>query len=337
MPDGEYEAESFMDDDGIGDKAIPIKVRVIVAGDQMTIDLTDVSPQVAGYFNSGETAGRSAAQVAFKCLTTPTLYPINDGSFRALTIILPPGRVISALKPSAMRWWMTIPMTVVDTIFKAMVQCVPELTIAGHHADLCTVTLFGHNSRTGRFFTRSAGAAGGGFGAKHNGDGMSATICQNDGDTHNGPIEAMEAKVPLLIERYALRPDSGGAGQYRGGLGVEKCVRALAPITINTHTERTRCAPWGLLGGHDALPNGMRIERSGGAVERPANGKIDSVRLNEGDAIVIHTGGGGGFGDPAARRREAIRRDVTCGYVSRAAAVRDYGISESFFEEGESR
>ena len=103
MPDGEYEAESFMDDDGIGDKAIPIKVRVIVAGDQMTIDLTDVSPQVAGYFNSGETAGRSAAQVAFKCLTTPTLYPINDGSFRALTIILPPGRVISALKPSAMQ------------------------------------------------------------------------------------------------------------------------------------------------------------------------------------------------------------------------------------------
>ncbi len=335
MPDGVYEAESFMDDDGIGTEPIPIKVRVTIDGENMTIDLSEVGAQVLGYYNCGETAGRSAAQVAFKCLTTPTLYPINDGSFRPLTIVLPPGRVISAQKPSAMRWWMTIPMTVVDTIFKAMAQCVPELTIAGHHADLCTAMVFGLNPRTGRFFTRSAGAAGGGFGATFRGDGMSATICQNDGDTHNGPVESVESKIPLLIERYALRADSGGPGRHRGGLGVEKRVRAMAPINVNTHTERTRCAPWGLLGGGEALPNRMCVERADGRIEQPPNGKLDAVRLNTGDTIVVRTGGGGGFGDPAQRSPEALRRDVACGYVSPAAALRDYGATMASLEEGE--
>ena len=329
MPDGVYEAESFMDDDGVGTTPIPIKVRVTIAGEQMTIDLTDVGAQVPGYFNSGDTAGRSAAQVAFKCLTTPTLYPINDGSFTPLEIVLPPGRVISAVKPSAMRMWMTIPMTVVDTVFRAMAQCVPERTIAGHHADLCSATFYGLNPRTGRFFTRGAGVTGGGFGAKHDEDGMSGTVCQNDGDTHNSPVEATESKIPLLIERYALRPDSGGAGRYRGGLGVERRIRVLSPLTVNTNAERTLCAPWGLLGGRAALPNQMQVQRAGGMIEDPKkHGKFDSIRLEPGDAMIVRTGGGGGFGDPALRDPTAVRRDVACGYVSREAAARDYGHSE---------
>jgi len=121
IPDGIYEAESFMDDDGISVGAgIPIRVRVEVKGDRMTVDLTEVSKQVGGFYNSGETAGRSSCQVAFKCLTSPLDMPINDGQFRALDIVLPPGRVVSAVKPAAMRMWMTYPMTVVDTIFKAL-------------------------------------------------------------------------------------------------------------------------------------------------------------------------------------------------------------------------
>src|SRR5262249_6948852 len=118
IPDGVYEAESYMDDDGVRlGQRIPIRVKVVVEGDTLTVDLTDVSRQVAGYFNSGSTAGRSAAQVAFKCLTAPLLLPINDGSFAPLRVVLPPGRVVSAQKPAAVRQWMTIPMTVVDTIF----------------------------------------------------------------------------------------------------------------------------------------------------------------------------------------------------------------------------
>src|SRR3954452_24864633 len=164
--DGVYEADSFMDDDGVPlGQRIPIHVRVVVAGDEMTIDLTDVSRQVTGYYNSGATAGRSAAQVAFKCLTSPLLYPINDGSFTPLNIILPPGRVVSAVKPAAVRWWMTIPMTVVDSIFKAVAPAMPERVAAGHHADLLSSHVFGTDPRTGRFTVSGIGLPGGGWGA----------------------------------------------------------------------------------------------------------------------------------------------------------------------------
>ena len=126
-----------MDDDGVEvGKKVPIKVRVVVKGDEMTVDLTNVSKQVRGFYNSGITTGHACAQVAYKCLTSPTDYPINDGSFRSLKTIVPPGRIVSAVRPAPMRWWMTYPMTIVDTIFKALAPVIPDRTIAGHHADL---------------------------------------------------------------------------------------------------------------------------------------------------------------------------------------------------------
>jgi len=132
LPDGTYEAESFMDDDGVNlGKPIPIRIRVEVKSDALTVDLSAVSPQVAGPYNSGATAGRSACEVAFKFLTTPLLLPINEGSFRPLKIILPPGRVVSATKPAPVRTWMTVPMTVADTIFKAVAQATPDTILAG--------------------------------------------------------------------------------------------------------------------------------------------------------------------------------------------------------------
>ena len=123
IPDGTYEAESFMDDDGVDTgKRVPMRVKLIVDGDHMKVDLTGISEQVKGFYNSGETAGRSAAQVAFKCITSGLDLPINDGSFRNLEVVLPPGKVVSAQRPAPMRWWMTYPMTIVDTIFKALAR-----------------------------------------------------------------------------------------------------------------------------------------------------------------------------------------------------------------------
>jgi N-methylhydantoinase B len=325
IPDGTYEAESFMDDDGITDEPIPIKVRVIVCGDEMTVDLSEVSPQVRGYFNSGATAGRSAAQVAFKCLTTPTHYPINDGAFKNLNIVLPPGRVVSAVKPAAMRWWMTIPMTIVDTIIRALAPAVPDRVAAGHHADLCVPSMNGIHPRTGRFFVGGINPPGGGWGATSVSDGMNVVVCINDGDTHNAVFEALEAKNPVVIERYALRPDSGGAGRYRGGLGVEVRIRAVSPMRVSMHMDRTKCAPWGLEGGGEALPNRISIERANGQHVRPANGKIDSESLNAGDVLIVESGGGGGYGDPALRPKEAVRSDLREGYISLEAAREDYG------------
>ena len=328
IPDGVYEAESFMDDDGIGTEPIPIKVRVTVSGAEMTIDLSDVAGQVPGFFNSGTTAGISAAQVAFKCVTTPTLYPINEGSFRPLTILLPAGTVVSATKPAAMRKWMTIPMTVVDTIFKALAPAMPERVAAGHHADLNSSRIFGTNSRTGRFFATSMGLPGGGWGAKYESDGMSATVCINDGDTHNAVVEAQEVKYPLLIESYSLRTDSGGAGQYRGGLGCALRVRVANPMRLNMTTERTKCPPWGLLGGKAGLPNGVRVIHPDGTEFAPKNGKMGSHQLNAEDVFIVEAGGGGGYGDPHLRPRQAVRDDLRRGYISRESAMNDYGLTE---------
>ena len=327
IPDGIYEAESFMDDDGVRiGQPIPIHVRVTVAGDEMTIDLTDVSRQVSGYFNSGQTAGRSAAQVAFKCLTSPLLLPINDGSFAPLNIVLPPGRVVSATKPAAVRLWMTIPMTVVDTIIHALAPAMPDRVAAGHHADLVSIRVYGTDPRTGRFVAAMGGPLGGGWGAKHNSDGMNAVVCINDGDTHNAPVEAAEVRYPWLVEEYGLRQDSGGAGRFRGGLGLRRVVRMLGDLSFNSNTERTQCAPWGLFGGGNALPNKLSIRRADGRLEEFPNGKASALRLAVGDAFIVDSGGGGGYDNPLQRPPEQVLHDVREGYVSLEAAREQYGV-----------
>jgi N-methylhydantoinase B len=292
----------------------------------MTIDLSDVSPQVAGFYNSGITAGRSAAEVVFKCITAPTFLPINDGSFRPLEIILPLGRIVSAVKPAPVRVWMTVPMTVCDTIFRALAPACPERTIAGHYADLCTVNPHGFDAETGRFFWSHIGHPGGGWGAKSDEDGMSATVCLNDGDTHNSPVEATEAKSPIIIERRTLRQDSGGAGKFRGGLGVANEVRMRRTATIHAHVERTICAPWGLHGGKDALANRISVFHNDGTVEKFPTGKIKPTEITAGEGFLIETAGGGGFWNPLGREPEKVLADVRSGYVSIESAQTDYGV-----------
>jgi N-methylhydantoinase B len=327
IPDGVYEAESFMDDDGISvGQRVPIRVRVEVSGERIKVDLTEVSKQVGGFYNSGETAGRSACQVAFKCLTSPLDLPINDGQFRALDIVLPPGRIVSAVKPAAMRMWMTYPMTIIDTIFKALADGVPEKMIAGHHADLVVARINGRQPKNNNFYIYTGGLIGGGWGAKHNSDGMSATIAINDGDTHNGPSEQVEAKYPLLVERYALRNDSGGAGRFRGGLGTEQVVQVRHDIRFSSQMDRVVCKPWGLDGGLSGAGNSVAIHRFGEEKETHfPNGKAFNQVLKPGDAYILRSGGGGGFGSPLERDPDRLERDVRCGYVTKEAAEKYYG------------
>ena len=327
IPDGVYEAKSYMDDDGISiGTRVPIRVRVEVRGEEMTVDLSGVGEQVRGFYNSGLTSGLACAQVAFKCLTTPTQYPVNDGSFRPLKIIMPEGRVISATRPSPMRWWMTYPMTVIDTIFKALAPAIPERVIAGHYADIVAAMIHGINPADGRFYIGALGPPGGGWGAKASEDGRPATICINDGDTHNSPVEQAEAKYPVVVERYGLRPDSGGAGQFRGGLGVDLVFRALAPMTVATTIERVHCKPWGLQGGQDGQGNAIGVESGGTWNFDLPNAKLASQRLAKGDRFLLRSGGGGGFGDPGLRDPSSLACDIEEGYVTAEAAARDYGV-----------
>lgn len=327
IPDGVYEAESFMDDDAVDiTSRIPIHVKVIVEGDEMTVDLTDVSRQVRGFYNSGITTGHACAQVAFKCITSPTDYPINDGSFRNLKAIVPSGRVVSAVKPAPMRWWMTFPMTIVDTVFRALTPAIPDRTIAGHHADLVIGNINGINPMTNEFYIAFIGPTGGGWGAKRSEDGISATVCINDGDTHNSPAEQLEAKYPLLIENYRLREDSGGPGERRGGLGCENTVQARADLMFNAQVERMHCRPWGLEGGLEGAGNGVVVRTDGTWKEDFPNAKVLMAHIREGDAFAVRSGGGGGFGDPKKRPAAEVAWDVRQGYVSIASAHDDYGV-----------
>jgi N-methylhydantoinase B len=327
IPDGVYEAESFMDDDGISvGKPIPIRVRVTVKGDEMTVDLTEVARQVRGFYNSGITTGYACAQVAYKCLTSPTDYPINDGSFRSLTVIVPPGRVVSATRPAPMRLWMTFPMTIVDTVFKALAPAIPDRVIAGHHADLLIAQFHGINPKTSEFFIGNFGPLGGGWGAKRSEDGVSGTVAINDGDTHNSPNEQVEAKFPIVVERYALVPGSGGAGRHRGGLGVERVVRARSHVTVNTQIDRAHCRPWGLDGAGDGRGNSVALRIDGAWKTDFPNAKVLVAQVKAGDAFRLRSGGGGGYGSPLARPVEDVRNDVRQGYVCVEDAAALYGV-----------
>jgi N-methylhydantoinase B len=326
IPNGSYRAEAFMDNDGVTLAAtVPIGVKVDVFDERISIDLSDVADQVPGYYNSGETAGRSCCQVAFKCLTSPTDLPINEGQFRALDVVLPAGKVISAVKPAAMRMWMTFPMTVVDTIFKALAPAMPEQVIAGHHADLIVAMVHGRKPVDNSFYIYVGGLIGGGWGAKHNGDGISATIAINDGDTHNGPSEQVESKYPLLVEKYELRQDSGGPGKWRGGLGTEQVVRALHDITFSSLVDRTKCRPWGIFGGLSGAANAMGLRQNGEFKLFPG-GKVADVVIKAGEAYVLRSGGGGGYASPIERPPEMVLNDVRQGYVSARQAAEKYGV-----------
>jgi N-methylhydantoinase B len=219
---------------------------------------------------------------------------------------------------------MTFPMTIVDTIFKAVAPAIPDRVAAGHHADLIIAQFIGFSNN--QFIFAGLSHAGGGWGAKKTEDGVSATIAMNDGDTHNSPIELLEVKYPLFAERYELVPDSGGAGKYRGGLGVDREVQPLIELKFTSHIERSQCKPWGLFGGGDAMANALFLRKDGKNLGDLPNAKAFTLSLKLGDSATIRGGGGGGYGDPTEREPEKVREDVYQGYVTLGAARDTYGV-----------
>jgi N-methylhydantoinase B len=169
-------------------------------------------------------------------------------------------------------------------------------------------------------------AAGGGWGAKFDEDGMSVTKCINDGDTHNTPVEAGENRAPIIIVERSMRTDSGGPGKFRGGLGLYQKQETRVPALYHAMVERTQCAPWGLRGGKAGLANRIGVWRADGTVERFASGKVEPMMLAAGDGWISELGGGGGFWSPLERDPQAVLRDVRLGYVSLGAARADYGV-----------
>ena len=321
IPDGVYEASSFLDDDGKDfTKTIPIKVKVEVRGDELIIDFSQVSDQVPGFINCGSSGGMAAARVAFKALTGPHR-EVNEGSFRALKVILPPGKLLSARRPAPIGGWSLSLPTVLDTIFRALAPVLPERIPAAHKGDMGGYAIFGTHPKTGRRYV-CQNIIGGGWGGRPFEDGASASVSMCQGDVKNTPIELQELYYPLLYECHALRPDSGGAGKFRGGIGVELKVKPLHNLFLSRNTDRVKCPPWGLLGGEAAQTNQTLIQRNGGEETLP--GKFSHLLVKPGETVTFRTAGGGGYGNSSERDVASVKRDVELGYVSRKKAKQDH-------------
>jgi N-methylhydantoinase B len=181
----------------------------------------------------------------------------------------------------------------------------------------------GIHPKTGLLY-RCNGTLPGGWGASLGHDGPGPYKTMSHGDTLDVPVEMQEALYPLRIEVQRFRPDSGGAGQYRGGLGLEKLSTYLGECRSNVHFERTGCPPWGILGGKDGAPPVVTVEYSGRPPERPPYKTV--VSLKPGDRMRFMSAGGGGYGDPLLREAASVSRDVRLGFVSQTAALADYGV-----------
>ncbi len=323
IPDGEYHASSFLDDDGITrDRPIPVDVTVRIDGDDIEIDFSRVADQLRGPLNAGFEGGAvAAARIACKYLFAPH-EPANDGAYRPIRVVCPPGKFLSASATAPIGGsGFSIP-TVVDTILRALAPALPRLVPAAHHGTYSVHVIHGQMP-DGTWFQHLESTVGG-WGAACNRDGTGPFRSNAHGDTKEVPVELQEASQPYVVESVRLRQDSGGPGKYRGGLGVEKWYRVQTPCQLTVSIERTKCRPWGIDGGHEAESGRVEIHRDVGELTVLTKGE---ARLNAGDRVRVLTAGGGGFGNPLDRDPARVLGDIEAGYISDDAARACYGWS----------
>jgi N-methylhydantoinase B len=325
IPDGTYSAEAFLDNDGEGDAPIPLPVTVIIKGDEMTVDYSAISDQVQGCINSGYYGGgRTTARVAFKYLLGNS-EPANEGTFRPLKLILPQGKILSADPEAPMGNYSQPFPTAIDAIIRALEPAIPERVTGGHYGTFSGFRFMGKRSDRTPFDCHVCGY--GGWGGSARGDGTGPFRTMAHGDTKLIPMELQEALYPVQIEALSLRPDSGGAGEFRGGLGTCNVYRVMEPCKLIVKFDRIDCPPWGVAGGKDGIPGWVTVEKTNG--QRVTIRKTKGFMLDVGDVVHVEAGGGGGWGDPTSRALASVQRDIDRGYITRAAAERDYAVTVS--------
>ena len=322
IPDGVYEAESALDNDGRDlQTPIRIEVKIIKSGEKFTVDFSNMNPQTNSPLNSGVSGGIAAARVAYKALTSPDL-DVNEGSFRSLEVIIPEGTIVSAKPGAAIGLWSIALPTTIDTILKALAPALPDLVPAAHKGDMGGCSFYGFRPDGSRFLLLNI--FGGGWGGRPHEDGEDASVSVCQGDVRNSPVELQEIRYPIMIDEHALAEDTGGPGQYRGGLGMRIAYRPLVDCKVTINNERTRVPPWGVHGGGDAAHNIAIIKPVEGAERIVFKGT--EIPLKAGDQVIFRTAGGGGYGDPRKRDPAALANDVAQGFVSPARAQEQFGL-----------
>ena len=314
-PDGEYFGESLVDDDGFDSELIPIRARITIAGDTLTIDLSESAGQVTGFINSAYANTRSLAHAAIMYLAPYDVHK-NDGSMGPLKVIAPEGLIVNANSPAPVCMSTNhCAEEIVEAIFKALAQAVPEAVNAGFSRRL-RYAITGTDPRTGESFLWHFFMARGGGGAALGHDGWSCVGEVNvAGGIRANSVEVTEERFPLFVVNHELRPGSAGSGQWRGGLGAvcEIIYEGEGEALLNTAGDGAIVPPFGVLGGKPGLPHRYSIV-SGGA-ETVLRTKQTGVVVKPGDRIVALSSGGGGYGDPSRRSPDAKEWDSRNGYV----------------------
>ncbi len=329
LPDGDASFSEELDGDGViapgdtQDRTFTICGTIRKRGDSVTVDFAGSAPCVAGPMNAPLTVTASGVFGALKMIADPHDHiPPNSGCWRAVTILAPEASVVNAKEPAPVVYANhEISLRVSDIVLGAMHQIAPDRCIAGSQGTGGVVIFGGRDPATGSAYV-SYEVTKGGVGARPIKDGINA-VAGPLANQMNTPIEILEMSFPLRVEEYALVPDSGGAGRWRGGLAARRSWRVLGhDASCTTCCERTVTAPPGLAGGLAGGRARIRVEMPDGEI-RPVTAKGSFV-APAGSLVVLDVPGSGGFGPPAERDPASLRRDVTDGYVSAAGAVADY-------------
>lgn len=320
LPYGSWEAEDIIDDDGVSGEPVPMHVRVTIDDSGMTCDFSRSSPAVRGPINVPFGLTQTICKFVLKSLTTPNS-PNNAGSFRPLSVIAPEGNLFHAVYPSATftQW---VSHLALELVYRALGQGMPERIAACSGGDILGFMMIGTDPATGRLYAVSNNdPVGWGGTATH--DGINAANHISGSLVRNTPVEVLEMKTGMRMERCELRQDSGGAGRHRGGLGLERHILFVTDGEFLTITKRSKEKPWSLLGGERPDANAVLLH-PGTAEEKRVGTYRTAVKA--GDRVHVLSAGGAGYGPVAERDRQAVLDDIRDGYVSAAAARAVYGV-----------
>jgi N-methylhydantoinase B len=325
IPDGVYEFTDYLDDDGIdlSKENLPIKVMVEVRNDTILLDFTGSCKQVKGGINVVKTALYATVYYALKAIVDPDI-PSNAGYYRAIEIKAPEGTIVNATPPAAVGGRTDTCQRIVDVIFGALAKAVPDKVVAGCNSAVTTVLFSGVDPRNNNFFVYPE-SLGGGLGARPYKDGMDG-VHVHVTNSSNLPIECLEMEYPIRIERFELIQDSGGAGKYRGGLGIRRDYKIMAPMEFASHADRQKNPPWGLLGGLSGKTGKFVINPDTENERILSSGKVSEIALKPGDILSAQTPGSGGYGIPFERDTEKINEDILNEKSSRNEVEKSYDL-----------
>jgi N-methylhydantoinase B/oxoprolinase/acetone carboxylase alpha subunit len=335
IPNGVYTFEDVIEDDGITGDAYPMRLTLTVEDEEVIANFTGSAPQAVGPVNAIYAVTASAVYNAVLHLTDPTI-PRNEGCYRPISVIAPPGTIVNCSFPAPVAGGNTeTSPRITDMVFGALQGAIPERVVAACGGTSSPFLFGGTDPRNGDLYAHFH-FEGVGWGGRQGMDGNDMVVTIN-GNCRNTPVEVFETRYPaFLIESYRLLPDSGGPGAFRGGLGGERLLTVTSEVTVSALLNRMKADPWGVLNGHDGARGGIWVKPRGSDewktfVEQfgtMSPSKFSGIRLHPGDQVRLAMPGGGGYGDPLARERSMVARDIAEGFVTPERARIDYGFVE---------